>query len=373
MHWCAIADHAARPEATRSACSRHDLEDAGIPLPAMSCRPPLELSRAQILGFRRHVGALDERLPPGRRSLRLAAWAGLQDSMPRAALLSIHARVAGTTPSTLRDPSLVQLWGPRYSAYAVPARDVAPFTLGRLPDDDKGRARATDMAARLRAALGNGRMGADEVATAIGMHNAIRYAATTGSVLISWDGARQPLVWMVPPPSIDPAEARLELARRYLHVFGPTTPASFAEWAGVPIRAGRAALDMLGTTLIAVRTPLGDARILARDEPAFRADPRPPAPVRLLPSGDAYTLLQGADRALLVPDAERRGELWTPRVWPGAILLDGEVRGIWRRSHHTVTAELWGRPSRAARAAVEAEATTLPLPGVEGPVGVLWS
>ena len=50
-------------------------------------------------------------------------------------------------------------------------------------------------------------------------------------------------------------------------------------------------------------------------------------------------------------------------MWPGAILLDGEVRGIWRRAHHTVTAELWGRPSRAARAAVEAEATTLPLPG----------
>ena len=32
----------------------------------------------------------------GQRSLRRAAWAGLQDSMPRAALLSIHARVAGT-------------------------------------------------------------------------------------------------------------------------------------------------------------------------------------------------------------------------------------------------------------------------------------
>jgi hypothetical protein len=291
--------------------------------------------------------------------------------MPRAALLSIHARVEGTTPSTWRDPSLVQLWGPRYSAYVVPARDVAPFSLGRLPDDEKGRARAADMAARLRAALGNGRMGADEVATAIGVHNAIRYAATTGSILISWDGARQPLVWMVAPPSIDPAEARLELARRYLHVFGPTTPASFADWAGVPVRAGRAAFDVLGRSLAAVRTPLGDAWILARDESAFRADSGP-APVRLLPSGDAYTLLQGADRTLLVPDARRRGELWTPRVWPGAILLEGEIRGTWRRAHDTVTAALWGRTSRAARAAVEAEAAALPLPRVNGRVAVRW-
>src|SRR5918996_2881393 len=77
-------------------------------------RSRLELTRSQILAFRRHVGALDERLPPGSRSLRRAAWAGLQDSMPRAALLSIHARVRGTAPSTWEDPSLVQLWGPRF-------------------------------------------------------------------------------------------------------------------------------------------------------------------------------------------------------------------------------------------------------------------
>ena len=49
--------------------------------------PSLELSRLQILGFRRRVGALDERLPAGPTSLRRAAWAGLQDSSPRAALL----------------------------------------------------------------------------------------------------------------------------------------------------------------------------------------------------------------------------------------------------------------------------------------------
>jgi hypothetical protein len=55
--------------------------------------------------------------------------------MPRAALLSIHARVAGTGPTTWEDPSLVQLWGPRFSVYVVAARDLAVFSLGRLPDD----------------------------------------------------------------------------------------------------------------------------------------------------------------------------------------------------------------------------------------------
>jgi hypothetical protein len=64
----------------------------------------LELSRAQILCFRRNAGSLDERLPAAAKSLRLAAWAGLQDSSPRAALLSSHARVEDTGPEK-PDPS----------------------------------------------------------------------------------------------------------------------------------------------------------------------------------------------------------------------------------------------------------------------------
>ncbi len=102
----------------------------------------LELTREQILGYRQSVNVLDERLPPGPASLRRAAWAGLQDSMPRAAVLSIHARVQGTGPDTWEDPSLVQLWGPRFSAYVVAARDLAVFSLGRLPDDPARRVAA---------------------------------------------------------------------------------------------------------------------------------------------------------------------------------------------------------------------------------------
>src|ERR1035437_1047361 len=116
-------------------------------------RARLDLAREQILTHRRSVGALDERLPPGPASLRLAAWAALQDSMPRAAVLSIHARVHGTEPSTWEDPSLVQLWGPRYSAYVVAAPDLAAFSLGRLPDGGEGRRRADDLAGRLYAFL----------------------------------------------------------------------------------------------------------------------------------------------------------------------------------------------------------------------------
>ncbi len=167
----------------------------------------LELTRSQILAFRRRATALDERLPRGRRALRRAAWAGLQDSMPRAALLSIHARMAGTEPGSWEDPSLVQVWGPRFSTYVVAKRDLAVFTLGRLPDESGPQKRAQDIAARLRSALAGRRMTQGAAARAMGAKHAnqLRYAAPTGTVLIRWDGSRQPDIWNVPAPEMRPA------------------------------------------------------------------------------------------------------------------------------------------------------------------------
>jgi hypothetical protein len=333
----------------------------------------LGLTRPQILAFRRRVGALDERLPRGRSSLRRAAWAGLQDSMPRAALLSIHARVSGTQPSTWEDASLIQIWGPRYSAYVIPARDLAVFSLGRLPEEAGALRLAEDLAARLQRLLGSAKMKHGDAGSALRMPpNRLRYAAPTGTVLIRWDGARQPTIWSAPRPRVDPRAARLELARRYLHVFGPTTAEAFAQWAGISPRRGLAGFEGLRRSLTPVRTPIGDAWILTSDEPAFRVAPAPAASARLLPSGDTYFLLQGADRELLVPDAARRRELWTPRVWPGGVLVDGEIVGTWRRALGTVTIAAWRRLSRASRDAVEAEAQSLPLPDIRGRILVRW-
>ena len=332
----------------------------------------LELTREQILAYRRRVGALDERMPMATDSLRRAAWAGLQDSMPRAAVLSLHARVEGVEPSSWDHPSLAQLWGPRYQTYVVPARDFALFSIGRLPDNEKGRKRAVEMAERVRTVLADRRMPDREVGRALGMNsNAFRYAAPTGTVAIRWEGARAPIIWTVEPTDIDPAEACRELARRYLHVFGPTTAGPFARWAGISRSAAVKAFASLEGELVEVRSPLGDELLLAADEPAMRAAENEPAAVRLLPSGDAYWLLHGADRAFLVPRAELRERLWTPRVWPGALLVRGEIVGTWRRAQQTVRIETWTRLTREARDAVETEAIALPLP-VERDIEVVW-
>jgi hypothetical protein len=339
---------------------------------AGSAESRLGVTREQILAFRRRVGALDARLPMSVHSLRRAAWAGLQDSMPRAALLSLHARVDGVAPSTWEDPSLAQLWGPRYNTYVVAARDFALFSLARLPPEGKGRLRAERVAEQVHAQLAGRRLPDREVAGALGIGNAIRYAATTGTLAIRWEGARAPVVWTVAAPEIDPADARRELARRYLHVFGPATAHGFARWAGISRRAATDTFASLEGALLPVRTPLGDAWLLAEDEATIRVAETAGARARLLPSGDAYFLLDGRERELLVPREDRRQRLWTPRVWPGALLVEGEIRGTWRRAGHALRIDAWERLSRGTRDAVEAEARTLPLPGVERAIDVVW-
>ena len=327
---------------------------------------PLRLTRTQVLAHRRRAGALEERLPPGKRSLRRAAWAGLQDSMPRAALLSIHARVDGATHVSWEDPSLVQVWGPRYQVYVVAAPDLAVFTYARLPETGKLRERAEQLVGRLDAVLKGGRMRDREV----GMGNSLRYATLTGRLAIRWEGARAPHVWIVPPPKITVQKARAELARRYLHVYGPSTATAFSKWAGIGIKeATQAFADLIGELI-----PVNDAQLLAADEEAMREQPAPPAPARFLPSGDSYWLHTTAhERALLVPNEKQRNELWTPRVWPGALLVDGEIVGTWRRAKRVLTIDTWKKLSPAARDAVVAEADTLPLPDPGEGMTVHWN
>lgn len=130
--------------------------------------------------------------------------------------------------------------------------------------------------------------------------------------------------------------------------------------------------DALRTTLAPVRTPIGDAWILTSDESACRAPAGQAAPARLLPSGDTYLLLQGLDRELLVPNAEFQRLLWTPRVWPGGLLVGGEIVGTWRRSDQAMTVQLWRRLTRSERNAVDDEVQSLPLPGIGGQIAVRW-
>jgi hypothetical protein len=54
------------------------------------------------------------------------------------------------------------------------------------------------------------------------------------------------------------------------------------------------------------------------------------------------------------------------------VLVSSEIIGIWRRADANVTIRTWRPLTAAERDEVEAEAASLPLPGLEGSIRVRW-
>jgi hypothetical protein len=225
-------------------------------------------------------------------------------------------------PAHTGGPVARPVWGPRFSAYVIAARDRAVFTLGRLPAGGKGLRRAEDTAARLHAFLDGRRMRYDEAGLGVGVHpNALRYAAPTGTVLIRWEGARLPVIWTVPRPEIDPRQARLELARRYLNVFGPTTSAAFARWGGIGAAEG-AGVRLIAGRSCTMRAPVGGVILTSRR--SFR-QAAAAAPARS-PCGPYFLLHESI--AASGPRREQATRAVNTACQPGAVLV-GEVVGTW--------------------------------------------
>ena len=299
------------------------------------------------IGYRLRANRLDVRGP-----LADALPAGLQDSAPRAAQLSLHARVSGLAVDGWADPSLRQLWGPRGAAYLVAAADWAVFTVGRLPRSapDHLLALADQVVTRL---------GADEVDPAVVMPSLgrdvleIRDLARSGRLAVRWDASRI-TVRVVPAPSMDPVAAQQELARRFIRVFGPTDVRAFTTWARIPRADAIATWRELADELV----PVDGGQLLAQYQHLWSDHEVTGA--RLLPGEDPLLRL---DRELLVPDPAHRATLFPGHpsgVLRGAILIDGEIRGWWDRQGTRVRLHPFGDASLAEATAA---AWALPVPG----------
>jgi len=249
---------------------------------------------------------LAHRLPAGQ--LAVAAHAGLQDSAPRAALFSLHARVDGVGPDSWDDPALVQVWGPRMAAYVVPADAIAAFTLGRLPRDPKERAHIVALSDRVLAVLDGSPMRSNRLfATLRDLPNpvAVRAACAAGRFKIRWD-ARTTTLIPIDRPEVDEEDARVELVHRYVSWFGPRGGAArFARWAGIDLADAAATWTQL--------TPC--------HRPAVAG---PVTGVRFVPPGDPY--LYGRP-----PPTSPAREI------AGVVLVDGRRAGTWARQGHRMT------------------------------------
>jgi hypothetical protein len=303
------------------------------------------------VNYRLAVNNLSRRLAPG--SYVEAAFVGLQDTAPRDALLGLHARVAACEPSAWEHPRLSQTYSPRYAVYVLPEDDFGVFTLGRLPRDPVARQSLEDRAEHACRALASAPQPAPRLP-------AFRDVCATGRIAVRWTTSSLQ-VWERPRPTIDAETARIELCRRHLHAFGPTTPAAFAWWAGVSPRDARRSFDALADELIPVSYDGHSAWILAADQTAVvTAEPVPG--IRFLVPSDLR--LFGQDRTgLFVGPGLRRHTALHDTFHPGGLVIDGTIAGAWGRRAGRVSVRTSVPVSESVRRAIVDEAESMPIPG----------
>jgi hypothetical protein len=151
------------------------------------------------------------------------------------------------------------------------------------------------------------------------------------------------------------AEGTAALVAAYLRLHGPATPAEAAAFLGITQRELKPVWPA-GLAEVAVD---GRRTWLPADRVDALRSASAPSLVRLLPPSDPF--LQARDRGLLVPDKARHAELWKVISKPGALLVDGEIEGLWRarkagRSRLEVTVTPFQPPRARLRAAIEDEA-----------------
>lgn len=345
----------------------------------------------------------------------------MQNTPPGSAALSLHARVAGLAPGDIQqalwsDKSLLQAWNMRGAPYVFPAKDRLIFTCGLLPRDEESiRAfipgvvpalerigvRATEVVEWAATALVDALDGVERTKDELGRE----LAAQVSQVLTthqrstweepSWYASGQSLgesvirfilpvlalqglcchtirrenkayigrtdQWLgeVQPEVIDET-ARAELARRYLHAYGPSTVHHFSEWAGIsPIQALES-WQLLDGELVEVSLEKRKTWLLQSDF-AGLLSLAAPSEIRFLPPHDPY--LQLRDRETLIPEKTLQRRIWRASGSPGVLLADGHCLAIWRATKKgnrlVVKVEPFISISQGVRSQIAAEANTL--------------
>ena len=338
----------------------------------------------QILAFRLARSGLTDR---GARSLADAAACPASDFSRDAALLALAARADDVTREAYLEAidagDLVVAHVIRGAIHAVTPDDHALYGRALVAHDDAElTAQLGEQVKRLAAEHGFATTDAlDEVTAAVAealeqgpldkvaLHQAMRERVR--DELLPWCkgcGSHHvaPMMWRYATVKAGArldserryvagkpgrAPAAREAVRRFLRFYGPSTPAGFADWAGLAKPHAQRLWDEVADEL----TDSDGHGSLLREDVADLDAPPEARGVRFLPPGDPY--LQKANRPLLAPDADLRKQLFRPVASPGAVLKDGRLVGLWRAKakgrKSEVTVE---KLARFKRADVEDEA-----------------
>lgn len=368
-------------------------------------------ARTQVLAFRLRQHHLARRLGAARMA-EVTATCNVRNSPPGSAQVALLARVNGVSEdrvsAALSDRRLVEVHGPRMVPALVRPEDMAVFTVGGIGADDPslretfGKVTATRLAeadirpaealARVveaaHAELAGGARGKGELSAALTarlpesmslwcercgsrhIHEELfRLPGAVGTYCIAPRSGREVCYVRVDEwlgrevPAFGSAAAReagRELLRRFLHCYGPATPADFADWTRIGAADARQRFTELADDLQEVSWDGQTGAVLREDIDELRGA-RPPSGVRLLPPNDPYLLAR--DRATLIPDPSTRKVVWPSLGAPGTLVVDGEIVATWRSQKKgtvlRVQISYFDRPIARAAPLIEQEAQLL--------------
>src|SRR6185503_3017921 len=159
--------------------------------------------------------------------------------------------------------------------------------------------------------------------------------------------------WVPPAAELARDEALATLAVRYFGGHGPATLQDFVWWTGLRVAEARRAIEAAGAQLVEERH--GELTWYAS------ADAPPPAPARpvtaaLLPPWDE-SLVAYRDRSFATRALEEGDPNGLALIGKPVVMVDGTVRGAWRRELRPATVrvilDLWVPLTAGERRAVE--------------------
>lgn len=128
---------------------------------------------------------------------------------------------------------------------------------------------------------------------------------------------------LTPRPDAEP-----RLVRKFLHAYGPATPAQLAGWLGSSPAQARRLWRTVEGELAPVTVQGRRGWMLGEDLDALTHAAPPAEPLRLLGAHDPY--LEGRDRALLLADTALQRKVWKTVANPNVVLWQGRVAGVWQ-------------------------------------------
>jgi hypothetical protein len=150
-------------------------------------------------------------------------------------------------------------------------------------------------------------------------------------------------------PSLDEDEALGRLAARFVAGHGPATAADLRSWASLTVAQTRRAVEMAGDRLRTLTVDDTEVHCLAAESQASVPAVPPTPRAHLLQPYDEYLSGAGGSRHWIDPDRQTADH---GRRLHGDVLIDGVLRGTWRRRlrRGEVDVELALPPSLGRRA-----------------------